>query len=333
MKLTIVYITGRKEPQIDWMIGDLSQQVRAKDKIHLVVIDAFGRSAAALGIPIERFEDVVVSLPKPTIWQGPHRITTVDWWANSNARNTGIALCKTDYVAFLDDRCHLGPQWLDVVRRGERKRESVIAGAYEKREDGKVVVDHRFQECPGGKRNCGGTWLYGCSFALPLDWCLEVNGFEEGCDGLSGEDYIFGFMLENNGHRIDFVPSMFVALERSSAHKNIYVRADKGVSPNDKSHAAIDRFGKLKRSEFTADLRAVRDQLAKGGSFPVPDPLADHRDWYDDTLIRDASPSVTRASSAAVSRTAAAPSNPPSVPAPQASSVNSSGGSAEQRKD
>ena len=288
MRLTVVYITGRKEPGLDWAVDALNRQLREGDKIHLIVVDTYARTLAQFGVDTRKFRSAIVVPPKPNVWQGPHRVTSVDWWANSNARNTGIVLCKTDYIAFLDDRCRLGPRWLSTVRDAEKKRSSVVVGAYEKHEDGKVTVDHRFQQCPGGKRDCGGGWLYGCTFALPLAWCLETNGFEEGCDGLSGEDYIFGFMLANNGHRIDFVPNLFVSLERSHAHGNTYIRADKGKSPADKSHAALDRFKQRKRTEFTPDLTELRGQISRGMPWPIPDPRGDHRDWYDGELIRDA---------------------------------------------
>jgi len=293
VRLTVVFVTGRTDPKLGWVVEDLCEQMREGDSIDLVVIDAMDRKLSKL-VDLKatktagKLRRVTVSPPKPTIWQGPSRITSVDWWAASNARNTAIALCRTDYVAFVDDRCRLGPQWLSRVRIAERERDSVIAGSYDKQEGRRITQsDHRRALYPDGKRDCGGGWLYGCTFAMPFAWCLEANGFEEGCDGLSGEDCIFGFNVANNGHRIDFDPLLYVMQDRPSGQVNKYMRANKGTPPEDKWRAAVARFGKRKRTEFTPDLTKLRAELAKGKPFPAIDPKADYRDWFDGTSIRD----------------------------------------------
>lgn len=303
MKVSIVFMTARQEPMLEWVVEDIAKQCHDGDEIELLVIDFFGRPLSnqahvVLGAMRNHGLRVssTVSKPKPTIWQGEHRITTDDHWATANARNTALVLAQHEFVAFLDDRCHLGPAWLDTVRQYEAHRAAVLVGSYDKHEDGAITSrDHRREIKPNGQRNCHPGWLYGCSFALPLDWALEVNGFEEGTDGLTGEDYIFGLMLGNADHPLDFVPDMFVRQDRTKGNvtcKGIYKCKDKGVSPNDKSHAALERFGAKTRTEFTPNLRTLRRQrreaVANGRrwTFPVPDPTATYLDWYDDQDIR-----------------------------------------------
>jgi len=308
MQLTIAFITGRPEPHLEWLLESLAPQVVAHDEIQVLVIDALGRSVAGLcgaskkpqtlhGSSVSALRygqwtpNVRVSLPKPTPWQGVHRITACDWWAKSSAINTALVLCETDYIVFVDDCCRVGPKWLETVRRGERRRRSVLAGTYDKIERGVVTPDHRRILSPQGKLDCGGGWLYGCSFALPLEWALETNGAEEGCDGMGTEDYIFGFMLANNGRRIDFVPDMAVIQERAETSTpgvpSIRLRrTDKGVAPNDKSHAALSRFRVRRRTEFSPDLIALRAARAAGSLvWPLPDP--DLKDWFDGQLVRE----------------------------------------------
>jgi hypothetical protein len=290
MRITIAYVTSRRSPRLDWTLRGLEAQAEPGDEIELIVVDALGRPPTEIGlVPCSPVKSVIAAEPKPCAWQGRQRVTGRDWWAMANARNTAVALAGADYLVFLDDRCWLGPGWLASVRRAEASRESVVVGAYEKIEVGRVSRDHRLIREPRGRRDCGGGWLYGCTFGLPLEWLLDVNGFEEGCDGLSGEDYVLGLMLGNRGRRIDFDPRMLVRQERSGVDHGC-VRADKGTSPRDKSNAALARFGGRTRTEFTPDLRAIRAAIAAGGRFPDVDRGAPHLDWYDGQPIRDMAP-------------------------------------------
>lgn len=284
VKITLVYMTGRADPRLDWTMECLNDQLlHRRDEVELIVVDAHGRDAESIGYRPVPGVVLVETRPKSNIWQGPNRVTGSDWWATANARNTAICLATNDYIVFMDDRTRLGPRWAEMVAVGYRERRSVLAGSYEKHEDGKVTHDHRRGLNPHGKVNCGGGWLYGCCFAMPLEWALEVNGLEEGCDGLTGEDYIFGLMLENAGYRIDFEPGLYMIQDRSGGTEHGFKMTDKGVSPKDKSHAALDRFGKKKRTEFTPDLREIR----RAGVFPMVDPQYEYRDWYDGQLIRE----------------------------------------------
>ena len=64
------------------------------------------------------------------------------------------------------------------------------------------------------------------------------------------------------------------------------------VSPNDKSHAALARFGARKRTEFTPDLRELRTRwhtLNLGAAaWPMPDP--EMRDWFDGQRVVEMRP-------------------------------------------
>lgn len=286
MKITISYITAREEPHLDWLLDGLEQQANAADEIELIVVDAFGRRVSQIGYrPIKTIKKLVETRPKPTVWQGPHRITAHDFFANANARNTAITLCSTDYICFLDDRCKLDPGWLEQVRIGSRLRRSVICGPYDKHEDRGVAIDHRKEHAPKGKKDCGGGWLFGGNFSLPLDWALEVNGFEEGCDPVGLEDCVFGIMLSNIGKQVDFLIEMSVQQDRRGlVHPLHFPRQDKGQEPLDKSHLMRSRFHGRKRTEFTPDLKRLREQIKQGQPFPLPDP--DSRDWYDGAPIK-----------------------------------------------
>lgn len=289
--LTIAYITTRYEPRVEWFLDSLHRQPGGDD-CDIIIVDPW-RPTIYNG----RFRQVH---PKPTVWQGPHRLTKQDWWAASNARNTAICLCNTEWIGFVDDRSLLLPTWLEAVRAAMIGG-YVVCGPYEKVdnlqvEDGLAVKmdkregkDSRVQYVQDhylhhkhltNPYDAPGEWTYGCSLALPLEWALQVNGFSEDMDGASGEDYVFGLMLQNNGFPIKFDLRLGIIEDRTPGRLDpTMIRKDKGVSPNDRSHWLLARHRYLKRAPHQWDLRQLHALAAAGRPWPVSS--WPNRDTYD----------------------------------------------------
>lgn len=293
--LSVIYTTSREQCAFGWFIESLATQLNEGEKVDVIVVDSvFLHEEDFL---TKKYDNIHVLhvLPKPTIFQGSSRITSQDWWAKSNALNTGIALCETEWVALLDDRCILTPGWLQAIRLAMDK-EYAVCGAYEKRKgmqvvDGKITVEGEVigkdSREPSGTHGCGPGWWFGCTGALPLEWVLQANGWpEDYADGLSFEDVLFGHLLDNNNHPIVYDASMKIIEDRSVEFIGTPMRrTDKGVSPNDKSHKVLEIFRKLKTSQNSYDLRALRASVLDGNPWPAP--TASHFDWYDNSEIKD----------------------------------------------
>lgn len=295
--ITIAYITAREEPCFDWFVESLEREVNKElggkwGLLRVIVVDSLrNRRKAFVTVP----GNAIHCLPKPTTWQGKERLTKQDWWAAANARNTAICLCETEWIAFLDDRSVILPGWLNAIEEAQKGR-YVVAGSYEKRtgmtcisgiiRHAGIVIgedsreEHRKKVDASIPMNCGGEWLFGCNFALPLEWALEVNGQDEFCDGLGTEDCMFGIHLQNANKPIKFDPRMKIVEDRTpSAITGSIIRRDKGVSPNDKSHAMVDKLKGLSRASHPHDLRKIRHDALKGYGFPKA--TWPTHDWYD----------------------------------------------------
>ncbi len=313
MNLTIVQITSRKEPQVDWLADSIRKQLKRKERPQLIIIDYWSQAC-----PLDNWSgtdaavrncrlvtqcgpgfDVVIRPPKPTVWQGPYRLTAENWWAASNARNTGLCLAQRQYVAFCDDRLVVSDTWLTAVRLAMKKNYAV-AGTYEKWanmnvQNGKILsygelLGKDTRKTPSERLDCPGHWFYSGTCGVPLEWALKVNGFEELMDSLSAEDTLFGSMLQNNGYPMKYDRRMGIIEDRTPDLSPVFRRADKGAigTEGDKSHEALRRFGGLKRTLHPWNLREIRVILGPGQGGPWPS-VTDFPtvDWFDQQPIAE----------------------------------------------
>ncbi len=303
--LTICYVTARHEPKVEWTLDSLCKQC-SSDNVHVIVIDSMKDKRKSTWLdekrsvpcPHQLFIEHVA--PKPTIWQGEHRITKEDWWAKSNALNTGIALCDTEWIAFIDDRSVIMSGWLQCIQ------DSMIhgyaaCGSYEKRANMRVTngeisnhgellgTDIRTQR---GFPHLTSDW-YGGSGALPLEWCLRVNGFaEKYCDGLGFEDIQFGITLRNNGFDMRYDSRMRIVEDRTQGEIDGALKRGSKPSPDPnniylaKDYQILEFMKDSKVSGNSYDLSELRRRVLKGEPFPPPCVL-DHYDWFDQQYIGD----------------------------------------------
>ena len=291
--LTVCYITNRRFPCVQWFIDSLRREMETdadRDKIKIIVVDFYhdehpdSLPAHVLHVP-----------PKPCVWNGPHRLTTKDYFAASNARNTGICLAPDGWIAYVDDLSVLLPGWLACVRQAMREG-YMVCGAYRK-VYGLEVTDGVVQSFVDYKQGHDSRWhggsdkeavkhgagiLFGCSLAGPVETFLAVNGWEEKCDGMGHEDVVMGTVLTKRGVEMRYDRRMMTYEAEELHHTGTpMVRVDKKmVRYKDASHAILDEAAKGDgRSKNALDIRALRARVLAGEPFPIPTEPTKH--WPD----------------------------------------------------
>lgn len=299
--LTIVYVSNRRRPRFNWFATSIYNETRFFENISFVVVDFYAIDRPLDGRFHPSITDTIWVPPKPNVWNGRYRLTQENWFAASNARNTGLCYAKNGWIAYVDDVSVLMPGWLNCVRDAMAGN-YIVCGAYKKVKKLQVDMGNvvTYEEFPGGVDSrwnlaqsdpwpCAGQWLFGCSLAAPVEALLTVNGWDENCDGLGSEDYCMGIRLQNAGYTFRYDRRM-LTLESEEAHfeDQPFRRTDKGVSPNDKSHAILKMAleSKFAPNYFgEGGIRALRDRVIFGQPFPivqVPD-----KDWFDGQPIAE----------------------------------------------
>lgn len=301
--LTVAYVTGRKDCRIEWFLDSLSNECEAcGTPVDVLVIDRYAEERDWL----IKHPFIRVHAPKPNVWNGPHRLTKEEYFSAASARNSAICLCRTDWLAYVDDLSVLLPGWLSRVKLAMESN-YIVLGAYKKVRELQVengIVKH----CVETKVGTDCRWsrggdapipaqpgdLFGCSLAAPLEAFLTVNGWDERCDacGLGSEDSMLGFMLTRNGYRLMYDRQMvtYEADELHGVEKPLKRVIQKKAGREDASWAMLRMVQNTDckvAPQYWPEggIRKLREQVLAGEPFPImaiPD-----RDWYSGKLLSE----------------------------------------------
>lgn len=321
--ITIAYFTCRFDPKIEWFFYSLNRELKGNwNNVNIIIIDYYlQRDPAVRAQEFKKlytaFTDKVIHVsPKPSVWQGNYKQTANEYFAASNARNTAFAYCETDYIVCIDDLTVIKEGWLNTVLWGQQNN-FVIYGAYAKANelvcqlDGSYTfkqetlskgLDSRFNNSHAANTTkpirVAGSWLFGCSFGLPIDLVLQVDGFDESCDGQGAEDYDFGIRLGRLTSEIYYCKEMFT-YENDELHaygdNQTFKRISKLITKESSLKAYVGQMSdhaKLKQVMASksaipyhqTSLRKLRELINCNKSFPLPTVTTD---WRDGQLLSE----------------------------------------------
>jgi len=259
--LSIVYITFRQHCKIEWFIQSLIKQTdtELRKQIQIIVVDGIlnesgsERRTFIKDIIGDNFEFIHVP-PKPTVWQGKDRVTSENYFAAANTRNTGACYAKYSYIAFHDDLGCPSQTWVQGVLLAKELGQ-VHCGAYTKSNDmvvenGIVIskrdngIDCRLSVYPKDISVAYGSHFFGSSFCMPLELYFKLNGINEMCDGNAGEDYEFGARIIRDGTPFYYNKLMFIYESEDifgSDRERKCIRADPKKDQND-PHSDLSHY-------------------------------------------------------------------------------------------
>lgn len=308
--LTVAYVTSRLRPRIEWFFDSLALRIKETPNlptIRVVVVDYHHAKRAK----DEFFKLVPKSVdeffhvpPKPCVWQGPYKLTQEDYFAAANTRNTALCLAPDGYIAYVDDLSILMPGWLSRVNMAIFGN-YVALGAYKKLknmvvEGGKLIsatdhppgVDSRWKH---GNHSmavpASGSWMYGCSVAMPVSALLECNGWMELGDttGMGGEDYLTGMLIERNGYQFRYDLSMLTLESEEAHHEEPPLKRviERGYHPDDSSVALLNivKNSDIRMHPGYANMREMRAEVLSGKPFPIVQ-IPEHN-WYSGKPLKE----------------------------------------------
>ncbi len=304
MRATVLTCTARRQPQFEWMSDSLLNAGIHYYEAEWVVVDAqlwYRPEArrAELQAATSRLRSARVPVihvpPKPCRWQGPSRLTKADYFALSNARNTGLVVAQGDRIIALDDcsvvdelwleRHHSWPDRLVAGTFCTYRTARVVGGRVVEGDEGPYGPDARQATEPGQCRTNGG-WMYGLNCSYPIAAALRANGCDELYDGAAGsEDGDYGIRMERAGYGCYWDPQALV-YQILESHEAVFEHAAWGMNQPVKrqpKERVVRRDGQSHFANEVLAERLVLDDLARFEPLGNPFSLYEMREVYQRT--------------------------------------------------
>jgi len=321
--ISIVYITCRRNNPFQWFWDGLKNQRKLFPDfpMQLIVVDYWAEERS---IDLSNDLNIVTShiTPLPSVWQGKHQVTKEPYYAAANARNTGFVYAIHPYIAFCDDVSVLGARWLEAAIEAANNN-YIALGAYKKVnkpivEDGKMISfelesnDSRWAAAPDNqKAKVTGNQLYGCSFCIPLEAGLVVNGFDCLTDGIGYEDQSFGIRVGRHGYSFYYDKRMLTYESNDHLNDTKMIRND--VMMGKERYSQVLKMFGMQRSIYSAvankdashimveiatqknsqpqwnyfNLRQLRNKRERGEEITLADMKYPERWWCNNSLISE----------------------------------------------
>lgn len=324
MNITIAYLTMRKEPMFNWFFDGLKEQKKQFPdlKIQLVFID-YWKQERNIDFSNDQNISVLHIEPLPSPWQGRYQVSKSAWFAAANARNTAFIYANSPAIAFCDDLTVLGDEWLRTVVESSIHDNIITLGAYSKQHDmvvgnGRLIsgrlescgVDARSRYMKGVRTNCEGSNFFGCSFVMPLDAALSINGFDCLTDSIGYEDCAFGVRLQNSGYSFVYDKRLMTTESCDHPQNDFQVKRVDKMLGSEVYNKVLERFGCVHTYPVDANkdcshiivevgkqktqpvwnffsLREMRAKRERGQEITLSDMNYPLNTWYSDTPISE----------------------------------------------
>lgn len=302
----------------EWFLPSLLNQTTEDERKDIEILFIYSEAKELLCRREFGFNKILITGPKKNIYQGPYRKTKTEMFSPSNARNTGILLSEGTYLVFADDVAVLMPSWWNSVKEAAA-RNLIVCGSYQKHfemevENG-VLVKSRYHEMGKDSRwkdgndhhpvSIPGQSLFGCSLGIPAKDIIDVNGFDELCDSIGGEDYHLGIRLNNAGKKVWYDRRM-LTIESEELHSQpfLMLRDDRllpdgeymkklkefnvhrRLAPGrpDSSHMILDILLGLRQTKTIYNNYSIAADRPNKYCFPPPD-VTTH--WFDNKPLAE----------------------------------------------